>query len=31
MKKEIEIDRKEGVVPDAGDLREDIVKYVLNM
>jgi hypothetical protein len=31
MKKEIEIDRKEGIVPDAGDLREDIVKYVLNM
>ena len=31
MKKEIDIDRKEGVLPDAGDLREDIVNYVLNM
>jgi hypothetical protein len=31
MRKEIDIDRKEGILPDAGDLREDIVKYVLNM
>ena len=31
MRKEIDIDRKEGVLPDAGDLREDIVNYVLNM
>lgn len=31
MRKEIDINPREGILPDAGDIREDIVKAVIEM